>query len=51
MLSSSNDKLQPLLGGVASGLGPASVVAVPAVAGIALSLAFVGFIRKALHRA
>ncbi|KAJ7880441.1 hypothetical protein B0H13DRAFT_1891779 [Mycena leptocephala] len=47
----SNDKHQPLLGGVASGLGPASVVAVPAVAGIALSLAFVGFNRKALHQA
>ncbi|KAJ7714642.1 hypothetical protein B0H16DRAFT_1618029, partial [Mycena metata] len=45
----SNDKLQPLLG-VASGLGPASVVAVPAVAGIVLSLAFVSFITKALHQ-
>ncbi|KAJ7714611.1 hypothetical protein B0H16DRAFT_1618166 [Mycena metata] len=45
----SNDTLQPLLG-VASGLGPASVVAVPAVAGIVLSFAFVSFITKALRQ-
>ncbi|KAJ7751360.1 hypothetical protein B0H16DRAFT_1840576 [Mycena metata] len=45
----SNDKLQPLLG-VASGLGPASAVAVPAVAGIVLSFAFVSFITKAIRQ-
>ncbi|KAF7368682.1 G domain-containing protein [Mycena venus] len=41
--------LDPLLG-VATGLGPAAVVAVPAVAAIALSVTFVRFIAKGYHQ-
>ncbi|KAJ7897907.1 hypothetical protein B0H14DRAFT_290909 [Mycena olivaceomarginata] len=43
------DMLQPLLG-LATGLGPVAVVAVPAIAAIALSVTFARFIAKAYRQ-